>query len=81
MDSLKETRPQDYQAAKTAFQTFKDGVNDLLNTKLGGGVTDIYLSSRAVNWSIGLSIVYCIIYIYLMSLFAEYIAWAIIIIV
>ena len=54
-------------------------MNDLLNTRLGGGVTDVYLSSRAVNWSIALSIVYCIIYIYLMSLFAEYIAWFIIV--
>lgn len=53
----------------------------MLNSKLGGGVTDIYLSSRAVKWSIGLSIVYCILYIYLMSHFAEYIAWAIIVIV
>lgn len=81
MKSLKETRPSDYQAAETAFQTFKESIKDLMNTKLGGGITDIYLSSRAVNWSIGLSIVYCILYIYLMSMFAEYIAWAIIVIV
>ena len=81
MDSLEATRPEDYQAAKTAFQTFKESVVNMLNSKLGGGITDIYLSSRAVNWSICLSIVYCIIYIYLMSFFAEYIAWAIIVIV
>ena len=53
----------------------------MLNSKLGGGITDIYLSSRAVYWSIGLSIIYCTIYLYLMSFFAEYIAWAIIVIV
>jgi hypothetical protein len=81
MDSLKETRRSDYDKAVVAFQNFKESVVDSLNNKLGGGISDIYFSSRAVNWSIGLSIIYCTIYLYLMSYFAEYIAWAIIVIV
>jgi len=44
----------------------------------GKKLHDLYLSSRAIYWSIGMSLVYCILYIYLMSYFAEYIAWGII---
>jgi len=35
----------------------------------------MYLSSRAIYWSFGTGVLYCFIYIYLMSAFAETIAW------
>jgi len=41
----------------------------------GKYLVDIYYSSRAIYASIGMSVVYCIIYIYLMSEFAECLAW------
>jgi hypothetical protein len=44
----------------------------------GKGIKDLYLSSKAIYWSIGLSLVYSLLYIYLMSVAAEYIAWTMI---
>jgi hypothetical protein len=37
----------------------------------GKGIKDLYLSSKAIYWSIGLSLVYSLLYIYLMSVAAE----------
>lgn len=45
------------------------------NDPIGQKIKDLYYSSRAIYWSIGLSLVYSLLYIYLMSLVAEYIAW------
>jgi hypothetical protein len=64
---LPEADQQYWDAAKTALLASNGFLNDL------------YMSSRAVFWSMGLSFLYCIIFIYLMSFFAEYIAWAIVI--
>ena len=44
----------------------------------GGSLRDIYNSSTAVFVSMALAFVWSLLYIYLMSLFAEYIAWGII---
>lgn len=41
----------------------------------------MYDSSRAIYWSMGMSLVYCLLFIYLMSAFAECISWGIIILV
>ena len=65
-DSLSATDKLEWMAAKEAILDSMGFLNDL------------YMSSRAVFWSMGLSFVYCIIFIYLMSYFAEYIAWAIV---
>jgi len=35
----------------------------------------MYLSSRAIYISFGMGVIYCFIFIYLMSMFAETIAW------
>mmetsp|Transcript_16434 Transcript_16434/g.27865 ORF Transcript_16434/g.27865 Transcript_16434/m.27865 type:complete len:86 (+) Transcript_16434:606-863(+) len=35
----------------------------------------MYLSSRAIYWSFGMGVVYSFVFIYLMSAFAETIAW------
>lgn len=35
----------------------------------------MYLSSRAMYASLVMGMIYCFIYIYLMSIFAEYLAW------
>jgi len=72
LTKLKEDRPDDYAAWKTAF-------NGLLTSNPAGRqVQDLYLSSRAIYWSMAMSLVYSLLYIALMSYFAEYIAWAII---
>jgi hypothetical protein len=44
----------------------------------GAKLNDLYLSSRAIYWSMALSFVFCILYIYIMSIFAEYLAWGLI---
>ena len=45
------------------------------NSSAGKYVNDLYLSSTSCYISIGMSVVYCLVYIFLMSMFAEYIAW------
>jgi len=45
------------------------------NSSAGKYVNDLYLSSTSCYISIGMSVVYCLVYIYLMSAFAEPIAW------
>ena len=45
----------------------------------GAYLNDLYLSSRAINWSMGIAFLLCLTYIYLMSIFAEYLAWGIVI--
>lgn len=46
-----------------------------MNSSAGRYLEDLYLSSRAIYASFGLGLVWCIIFIYLMSAFAETIAW------
>jgi choline transporter-like protein 2/4/5 len=46
----------------------------------GAKLKDLYLSSRAIYTSMALSFVICILYIYIMSIFAEYLAWGLIIV-
>ena len=45
---------------------------------VGAKLNDLYLSSRAIYSSMALSFVFCILYIYIMSLFAEYLAWGLV---
>lgn len=47
----------------------------LMNSSAGKYINDLYLSSTSCYISIGMSVVYCLIYIQLMSKFAECIAW------
>jgi hypothetical protein len=42
---------------------------------------DLYLSSDAILISMGLSFVFCLAYIYIMSAFAETIAWCVIVLI
>jgi hypothetical protein len=51
---------------------------DMLDSNIGGVFKDLYLTSRAVTWSCLISFVWSIIFIYLMSAFAETIAWIVI---
>jgi hypothetical protein len=53
----------------------------LTSNPAGRQIQDLYLSSRAIYWSMALSFVYCLLFIYLMSYFAEFIAWGIVILV
>jgi F0F1-type ATP synthase assembly protein I len=46
----------------------------------GRSIQDLYRSSNAIFISMVMSIVYCILFIYLMSAFAEQIAWGIVVI-
>ena len=51
---------------------------ELLNNPATAWIQDLYLSSRAIYASMAMAFVYCILYIYLMSAYAEYIAWIVI---
>jgi hypothetical protein len=46
-----------------------------LANPVGKYFNDMYLSSRAIYWSCGMGLIYCLIYIKIMSAFAEPIAW------
>lgn len=61
---------------KTNWVAFKEAFK---TNKAGSMVYDLYLSSRAIYISIGLSFVYSLLFIYLMSAFAETLAWVCII--
>jgi len=62
-----------------AYETWRAMLTEVLTKNpTGRKVYDLYLSSRAIYISIGMAVVYCLGYIYLMSLFAECIAWAMI---
>jgi hypothetical protein len=50
----------------------------LLDNNAGSLFKDLYLSGTAIQYSLLISFVFCIVYIYAVSLFAEYIAWLII---
>jgi len=70
ISELKTDRPDDYAKWQIAF-------NELLTSNPAGRqIQDMYLSSRAIYGSMAMSFVYCLVFIYLMSWFAEYIAWA-----
>lgn len=45
------------------------------DSPIGAYTNDLWLSSTSCYISIGMSVVYCLAYIYLMSAFAEPIAW------
>jgi len=46
-----------------------------MQNPIGKYFNDLYLSSRAIYWSMAMGMVYSFIYIYVMSAFAECIAW------
>jgi hypothetical protein len=56
-------------------QGFQNTLNVFKESSVGRYFNDLYLSSRAIYWSMAIGIIYCLIYIELMSAFAEYIAW------
>lgn len=70
--AFKEDRPDDVAAVETALK---------LMTQSGPGVylNDLYLSSTSIFYSMGTAFALCIVYIYLMSIFAEYLAWGLVI--
>jgi len=49
------------------------------NTSIGSSFRDMYNSSRAMYTSLAMGLVYCLVYIYLMSFFAECISWIIVV--
>lgn len=70
--AFKAQRPDEVENWEAALKAMTSG-------GAGAKLNDLYLSSRAIYWSMGLSFVFCILYIYIMSIFAEYLAWALII--
>ena len=64
-DAVPDGMKAGWKAAKASF----------LSNPVGAYFNDMYLSSRAIYASFGMGVVYCFVYIYLMSLFAETIAW------
>lgn len=81
LKALEESHADHYERAEAAIHEMKSKFLEMLNSKVGSVFKDLYLSSRAVTWSCLLSFVWCIIFIYLMSSFAEQIAWIIIVLV
>jgi len=75
MSELNVTRPGAVDLWTAAFESM------LTSNPAGRSVQDLYLASRAIYISMAMSFVYCILFIYLMSIFAECIAWGIIILV
>lgn len=56
-------------------QGWKLTLDAFLQNPIGKYFNDLYLSSRAIYWSMAMAVVYCFIYIFFMSAFAEQIAW------
>jgi hypothetical protein len=56
----------------------KNQTNMMLDNKVGSLFKDLIRSATAIKYSMCLSFCYCILYIYVMSLFAECISWIII---
>jgi hypothetical protein len=81
MKKLNETHPAEYDHINTSIHELKSMFLNMLNQNIGSVFKDLYLSSRAVTWSCLLSFVWCIIFIYVMSYFAEAIAWIVIVLV
>lgn len=54
---------------------WKMALDSFLSNPIGKYFNDLYLSSRAIYWSMGMGVIYCFAFIYLMSAFAETIAW------
>ena len=67
-----------HQAQAAVVEQMKINV---ANGSAGKYVYDLYLSSTSIFYSMGTSFVWSIICIYLLSMFAEYVAWAIVFVV
>jgi len=52
-----------------------------MNSSAGSYVNDLYLSSTAIFASLGMALVYCFLFMAIMSAFAEYISWVCIVLV
>jgi hypothetical protein len=72
--NVKTLRPETKKNWEAAYQTF-------LNSSAGNYVNDLYLASTAIFASLGMSVIYCFIFMFIMSMFAECISWFIVIIV
>jgi hypothetical protein len=56
-------------------------IQDLFSSPSTAWIYDLYLSSRAIYFSMAMSLVFSILYIYILSAYAEYIAWFLIAVV
>lgn len=63
---------------KAGFEAVK---KNFFSTKAGSLFVDMYLSSRAIYISMAMSIVYSLVFIYLLSWFAETIAWCCVVLI
>jgi len=69
------TLPADTKAGwEAAYKAF-------MNSSAGSYVNDLYLSSTAIFASLGMALVYCFLFMAIMSAFAEYISWICIVLV
>ena len=71
---MEDERPDDYEA-------YKSVVVEIGNSSGGQYIKDLYLSSTSIYISFGTAFVNSILVIYLLSLFAEYVAWGIVAVV
>lgn len=71
--------PHECQSIKKEIAAFESSFKSMLESNAAGKqVMDLYKSSRAIYIAIATAIILCFAYIYLMSFFAEQIAWTII---
>jgi len=73
--------PQSESLDPQLKQGWKLAKEQFLSSPSGQYFNDMYLSSRAVYGSIAMAPIYCFVFIGVMSAFAEYISWCIIILV
>lgn len=71
--------PKECSAIKDDLAAFKDAFEKALESNAAGKqVMDLYKSSNAIFICSAMAILFCFVYIYVMSYFAEQIAWTLI---
>jgi hypothetical protein len=69
--NVKTLRPETKKNWEKAHDAF-------LNSSAGSYVNDLYLASTAIWVSLGMALIYCFIFMAIMSAFAEVISWLIV---
>jgi hypothetical protein len=70
--------PKECASVKADEEKFKAALELMLESNAFGRMMDLYKASTAIFICIATAIIFCLAYIYLMSFFAEQIAWAIV---
>lgn len=74
IEEFKSTHPE-------KFYTVQNMMKELSQSDIGKYIYDLWLSSTSIFYSFATSVVWSLVFIYFLSLFAQYFAWAIVIVV